>query len=56
MLITDRPHTIYATAAKAQAVVDKLNADADGETYVLSVDPKGSGRAIIKVYDEDGNL
>ncbi len=54
MLITNQPHTIYGTVAAATKVADANNADSDGWKYVVVADPKGSGRAIIKVYDEDG--
>ncbi len=54
MLITNQPHRIYNTIATAVAAEN--NADADGWNYVVVPDPKGSGRAIIKVYDEDGEF
>ncbi len=56
MLITNQPHTIYNTVAAATVVADANNADSDGWEYVVVPDPKGSGRAIIKVYDEDGKF
>ncbi len=56
MLITNGPHTIYPTAAKAQAVIDKMKAldpDFDGWDYRVKADP-ASGRAIIEVFDDTG--
>jgi hypothetical protein len=40
--------------AKVDAVVATLNQDDDFK-YVVRHDPKGTGRSVIEVYDEDGN-
>lgn len=56
-LICNRPAIVYPTKEKAQEAADLL---ADGETegwiYVVKVDPRGSGKAVIEVYDDDGEF
>ncbi len=52
--IINEVHTIHSTVAKATVIANQCNADADGWKYVVVPDPKGSGRAVIEVYDEDG--
>jgi len=54
MFIINQLHTIYNTVSEAEKVASANNADSDGWEYVVVADPQGSGRAIIKVYDEDG--
>jgi hypothetical protein len=46
------------SAAEAQKIADlnKAGEDNGGWTYVVSVAPNGSGKAIIKIYDEDGEF
>lgn len=41
--------------AKVDAIVATLNQDSDF-TYRTRHDPKGTGRSVIEVYDEDGNF
>lgn len=57
--ILNAPHTVFASVAAAQKIADAAGAD-DDFTYEVVADPKGSGKAIIKVYDENhafvGNL
>lgn len=56
MLITNQPHTIFPTLAKAQEIASLNNADEVefGWRYDAVADPSGSGRAIVRVYDEAG--
>lgn len=56
MLITNSPPTIFASVAKAEAVVASILAGGpDPEAiYVVVPDPAGSGRAIIEVREADG--
>jgi len=54
-------HTVFPNADAAAEVAAKNAAgDDDGWSYRVKVDPKGSGRAVIEIYDEDnffvGNL
>jgi hypothetical protein len=48
-------HTVFKTAAAAEAALVSIKAYADGLTYTVVVDPNGSGKAIVHVLDEDGN-
>lgn len=49
-------HTVF-TAAEATALAAEFNADEfEDWTYVVRVDPKGSGNAVIDIYDENGEL
>lgn len=49
-------HTIYQNAAAASAVAALMQAGDDDWTYVVKVDPNGSGRAVIAMYDEAGEF
>lgn len=40
--------------SKVDAIVAMLNQD-DGFEYRVRHDPKGTGRSVIEVYDEEGN-
>ena len=55
MLLTDHQiYKIYPTVAAAEAVVP---VDDEDFKYVVTSDPAGTGKAIIKVYDaEDGSF
>lgn len=55
MAIIDPVYTIFGSAEAAQKIVD-ANAGDDGWRFEVSVDPKGSGRAVVKVYDETGEF
>lgn len=50
--IADRT-TVFATVAEAKAVADTMSADDPDWTYTIVPDPKGTGKAIVKIYDED---
>jgi hypothetical protein len=55
-LITEDPPTIYNTAKDANCVASLLESqEEDGWTYEVITSPK-SGKSVIAVYDEDGNL
>jgi hypothetical protein len=56
MFIIDPTYRIFNTADAAQKIADANNEDADGWEYKVIVDPQGSGRAVIKIYDEDGEF
>jgi hypothetical protein len=51
MLITNQPHTIFPTLARTQWIADRNNAAPAGDTRRRLT---RTGRAIVKVYDEDG--
>ena len=53
----NRPATVYPTEEKAQEAADLLMSGEDeGWTYKVNPDPKGSGRAIVEIYDESGEF
>ena len=55
-LIGNDPAIVFPTVEAAERVAKGLQAgDADWEYRVIP-DPKGSGRAIVKVYDKEGEL
>ena len=57
MLTIKNPARIYTSVAKANEAAKILKAgDDDNWEYRVIPDPKGSGRAIIKIYDEDDNF
>ncbi len=46
-------HTVFPVAM-AQALATKFNdEDDDGWTYAVIIDPKGTGKAVIEVYDAE---
>ncbi len=51
-LITNGPHTVYNTP-EAEKLVNNLNAS-DDWFYKTKVDPNNNGKALVRVYDEDG--
>ena len=51
-----QPHTVFPTVTAAEAVAQANAAEGDGWEYRVIADPSGSGRAIIRVFDEDGNF
>jgi hypothetical protein len=50
------PHTVYPTVEAAEAIAAANAADDDGWEYRVVPDPQGSGKAIIKIYDEAGEF
>jgi len=57
MRTIERPAKIYASAPKAEEAANLIRSGEDeGWEYRVIPDPKGSGKAIIKVYDEDGEF
>jgi hypothetical protein len=57
-IINQQRYTIFSTVAKAEAVLPESDEDLH---YEVVPDPKGSCRAVIKVYDAEtgsfiGNL
>lgn len=52
MLHTNKPATIYKNAREAEA--DALLCGFDHGEFMVEVDPKGSGRAIVRLLDDDG--
>jgi hypothetical protein len=55
MLIRSTTHKIFTDAAAAEALLSQMEIDADDDwSYVVVVDPNGSGRAVIEIRDEDG--
>lgn len=56
-LLTNDPPRIFNTQAQAEAAATQLaQGEDEGWTYRVIPDPKGSGRCIIKAYDEDGQF
>jgi len=56
-LLTNDPPQVFQTLAAAEAAAAQLaQGEDEGWTYQVVPDPKGSGRCIIKVYDEDGEF
>lgn len=53
MLLRNRDK-VYNTEAEAEAAALELRSEDPDWAYIVSVDPKGSGRALIKIYDENG--
>jgi hypothetical protein len=49
MTICNAPHTIFKDFEAAQKVANTL----DGTPHEIVPDPKGSGRCIIKLFDEE---
>lgn len=57
MMLLQITPTVYPTAAAAQAVADANAAhDEDGWAYKVVLDPTGTGKALVQVYDEEGGL
>jgi hypothetical protein len=55
--ILNQPHTVFPSLAAAEAIAAaNRDGDEDGWDYVAVADPAGSGRAIIRVYDETGEF
>jgi len=50
--LINEPHTIFPTVATAEKVAEANNGN--DWTYRVVADPSGSGRAIIEIYDEEG--
>lgn len=53
--IDNKPATVFSCVDEAIAFADQMGADDDWE-YVVVADPKGSGRAIVEIYDGDGHM
>ncbi len=49
-------HTVFSDEAKANAVAAQIQRDDPDWSYSVVPDPKGSGRAVIEIRDEDGVL
>ena len=57
MLTIKKSARIYTSATKANEVAKILKAgDDDNWEYRVVPDPKGSGKAIIKIYDEENKF
>ncbi|MFA7331981.1 MAG: hypothetical protein WC326_13005 [Candidatus Delongbacteria bacterium] len=57
LLLTNAPTWVFLTEAEAEkAATDLGKGEAEGWTYTVVPDPIGSGRCIIKVYDENGEF
>lgn len=48
--------TIFPSQAKAEEAAAQLRAEDQEWEYLVDVDPNGSGRALVKVYDEAGEF
>ena len=57
MKMIDTTHHVYNTREEADLQVDFFNRVVDDDwSYIVVADPKGSGRCIIKAYDETGSF
>ncbi len=52
--VLNHTHTIYQDANAASVAASSMQAGDDDWTYKVVVDPKGSGRAVVAIHDEDG--
>jgi hypothetical protein len=50
------PRTVFASEAAAAKVANANAADDADWEYRVVVDPSGSGKAVIHLYDEDKNF
>jgi hypothetical protein len=50
MTLLNHPHIVFSTVEAAQAAADAMD---DGEefTFTVVIDPTGTGKAIVAVYD-----
>ncbi len=55
MFITNQPHTKF-DPNEVDAICEKFQKDDDEWTYKVRRDPKGIGKSVIDVYDEDGKF
>ncbi len=55
MNISNQPHNTF-DKSEVEAVCSKIQANDDEWTYKVRHDPKGIGRSVIDVYDEDGEF
>ena len=53
-LIIGKPPKIYSTIDEAIKAAEQLNCNTNDDwEYLVSIDPNGSGRAIIQIFDEN---
>jgi hypothetical protein len=50
MTLLDHPHIVFSTVEAAQAAAKTLD-DGEDFTFAVVVDPTGTGKAIVAVYD-----
>lgn len=55
LINTAETYTIYNTVAEAEEAAAANRAIDEEWTYLVVPDPKGSGRAIVRILDEDGD-
>ena len=53
--IANRPHRVF-NADQIEAVLRDLRESDPDWTYTPVYDPKGSGKAFVEIYDEDGEF
>lgn len=57
LLLTSAPTWVFLTQAEAdKAAAEPASGETEGWTYMVILDPKGSGRCTIDVHDEDGHF
>lgn len=49
MMIGNEPHTLFNNYAAAE----KVTVDIEANEFRIDVDPKGSGRCVIRILDEE---
>jgi hypothetical protein len=49
----DNAYTVYPTAEHADEAVSYLQAGDNDWDYLVVLDPKGTGKAVIAVFDEE---
>lgn len=49
MMIGNKPHTLFNNYAAAE----KVTVDMEANEFRIDVDPKGSGRCVIRILDEE---
>jgi hypothetical protein len=54
MSIITSTYTVFNSLAEAEAVAEQNQIADPYWSYTAVADPKGSGRAVIKIVDEDG--
>ena len=55
--ISDAPARIFDTKSDAESVIVQLaKGELDGWTYKVRMDPAGSGRYLVDIFDEEGEF
>ncbi|MEE9118750.1 MAG: hypothetical protein V3U02_09205 [Calditrichia bacterium] len=49
-------HKVFQAEEAEKVAAELTTQDQEGWTYKLNHDPKGTGKAFIEIYDEDGEF